>query len=71
MKKRKVYWSIWNLTESTQKEVAQLQLAWEGLAAIITGATIWQSDSVHAIIVAGVCYAINKAIGCIYLEEIK
>jgi hypothetical protein len=71
MKKRKVYWSIWNLTESTQKEVAQLQLAWEGLSAIITGATIWQSDSIHAIIVAGVCYTVNKAIGCIYLEEVK
>jgi hypothetical protein len=71
MKKYKAHWSLWNLTESTQKEVAQLQLAWEGLSAIITGATIWGSDSIHAIVVAGACYLINKAIGCIYLEEIK
>jgi hypothetical protein len=71
MKKYKWYWSIWNLTTATQAEVSQLQLAWEGLSAIITGATIWGSDSLYGIAVAGVCYMINKAIGCIYLEEIK
>jgi hypothetical protein len=71
MKRYKARWSIWNLTTATQAEVAQIQLAFEGLSAIITGATIWGSDSFYGIAVAGVCYIINKAIGCIYLEEIK
>lgn len=71
MKKYKVYWSLWNLTSNTQAEVAKLQQYWSGIAAIITGGTFLGTDSNHALIAAVVCALIDKAIACIYLEEIK
>lgn len=69
MKKYKVYWSIWNITDEIQKPVANLQLAWAGFSAPIIGSTLIASDATYALIAAIVCGLVDKAISCIYLEE--
>lgn len=69
MKKYKVYWSIINLTQATQKEVVQLQAVWAGFSAPIIASTWIASDSSKALIAAIICGLIDKSIACIYLEE--
>lgn len=69
MKKYKVYWSIWNLVQPTQKEVAQLQTIWAGFSAPIIASTFVASDDRNALISALICGVVDKALSCLYLEE--
>lgn len=71
MKKYKLYWSLWNLTRATQEEVAKLQMIFAGLAAPVIASTFVASSDRNALIAAIACGIIDKAIACIYLEEIK
>jgi hypothetical protein len=71
MKKYKVYWSFWNLVQPTQKEVSQLQTIWTGFSAPIIASTFIASDDRNALISALLCGIIDKAISCLYLEEVK
>lgn len=69
MKKYKVYWSIWNLMQPTQKEVAQLQTILAGFSAPIIASTYIASSDKNALIAAIVCGVLDKALACLYLEE--
>lgn len=69
MKKYKVYFSILNLTKSTQQEVAQLQTAWAGFSVPIISSTFIASNAKYALIAAVICGIVDKLISCIYLEE--
>lgn len=69
MKKYIIHWSIWNLVQSTQKEVAQLQMIFAGLAAPIIASTWIASNDRYAFIAALACGLADKLIACIYLEE--
>jgi hypothetical protein len=71
MKKYKVQFSIFNLLSKSQTEVVQLQTIWAGLSAVITGATLMNSNMEFAFYSALFCAFIDKAIACFYFEEKK
>jgi len=69
MKKYKVYWSVFNLMQATQEEVAKLQTVWAGFSAPIVASTYIASSDRNALIAAIVCGIVDKALACLYLEE--
>jgi len=69
MKKYRVHWSIWNLTQATQEQVAKLQAVWAGFSGPIIASTLIASNDRNALIAAVICGVVDKALACLYLEE--
>lgn len=69
MKKYKVYFSIFNLFNETQAEVAKLQQMVKGLSAIVMGATWYNSNANNALYVAIAGAVLDTLISCFYFEK--
>jgi hypothetical protein len=71
MKKYKIQFSIFNLFQATQEEVARLQTVWAGFSAPIIASAFITSSERNALIAAIICGLVDKLLACLYLEEKK
>lgn len=60
MKRYKVYFSIFNMLEDSQKEVVRLQAMWGALIGILMASTLVASDARWALGVAVVGFVVDK-----------
>lgn len=71
MKKYKVYFSIFNLFNDTQKEVVKIQTYIKGGTATIATSTYLASNAELAMIVGAAGFLLDAITACFYFEEIK
>lgn len=69
MKKYKIHFSIFNLFNDTQAEVAKLQQLFKGLSAAITAGTWYNSEAKYALYVAIGGAVVDTLISCLYFEK--
>lgn len=69
MEDYKIRFSLVNLFFQTQKEVARVQTMFKGLSMAAVSTTWYNTDPRHALYVAGIGFAIDLFLACIWLEK--
>lgn len=71
MKKYKVYFSIFNLFNDSQKEVVKIQTYIKAGTATVATSTFMATNAEMAMIVGAVGFLLDAITACFYFEEIK
>jgi hypothetical protein len=71
MKKYKLYFSIFNAVQETQKEITRLQVANKTLMAALLGTSFISGSHISTFIIAAVGASIDFILSCCWLEEIN
>lgn len=69
MKKYKVHFSVFNLSENTQSEIVKLQQYVKGIVSAIAGMTWYESNATYAVCVGIGGVVLDTLLACLYLEE--